>query len=431
MAKRRTKRTPTRRAATGGARSRSSSSKRSRPAARKRKKPAVKRAPRRRSSARAARKVSPVTRKAVGAPVAPAPQQHVEAEPVREPGPGWWSALPKRATPARRAAAAGRNRPRGERPETGPGTASVWPLAFGAIVAPQAEAVALPRPPRPDEAFQAGLPLSPPVVEAPVVAAPVLPPVTTAVFEAVAPVAAPGPAAADAALEGVEERDRRMWDSSNAVGDIGPEGAARAQAPAGDAPQGKAGEESPQKLLHELDQAIAQDVSTLLHGAYESVEELLESALDAPPVDEKVTANVGAEEQAIATIAAEPPAAKREKRVDFDLVPPVDEGDEDEEEEEEEEELDEEDDEEPDPDPMDAVDEEAEPQAAAAPQKPPRAGAPAKAEKPGRAMAFLQWVNTPLRFLPPSVRLAVDWVAISLLVWAPIVWLVTWLVIGR
>ena len=31
-------------------------------------------------------------------------------------------------------------------------------------------------------------------------------------------------------------------------------------------------------------------------------------------------------------------------------------------------------------------------------------------------------LNLPLRYVPPAMRPAVDWVALSLLVWVPIVW---------
>ena len=67
----------------------------------------------------------------------------------------------------------------------------------------------------------------------------------------------------------------------------------------------------------------------------------------------------------------------------------------------------------------------AEPVAAAAvtlePDGRPRAGAP--------LVRVLQWMNAPRRHLPPSARVIVDWVALSLIFWVPIVWLFALLVV--
>jgi hypothetical protein len=45
--------------------------------------------------------------------------------------------------------------------------------------------------------------------------------------------------------------------------------------------------------------------------------------------------------------------------------------------------------------------------------------------------AVLGVLNYPLRFVPPPVRPIVDWIALSLVFWVPIVWIVALFVIGR
>ncbi len=45
--------------------------------------------------------------------------------------------------------------------------------------------------------------------------------------------------------------------------------------------------------------------------------------------------------------------------------------------------------------------------------------------------ALFEWVNYPMRFLPQSGRPVINWLALSLLLWAPIVWLIALLVVGR
>lgn len=54
-----------------------------------------------------------------------------------------------------------------------------------------------------------------------------------------------------------------------------------------------------------------------------------------------------------------------------------------------------------------------------------------KSGPPPPAVKVLLWMNYPLRVLPPSVRLIVDWIALSLIFWVPIVWLVALLVVGK
>ncbi|MCH8004911.1 MAG: hypothetical protein IH888_01620 [Planctomycetes bacterium] len=68
----------------------------------------------------------------------------------------------------------------------------------------------------------------------------------------------------------------------------------------------------------------------------------------------------------------------------------------------------------------------------------PRADTPAGIEssslwarvEPGVGTLF-EWVNYPIRFLPQSGRPVISWLALSLLFWAPIVWLIALLVVGR
>jgi hypothetical protein len=54
----------------------------------------------------------------------------------------------------------------------------------------------------------------------------------------------------------------------------------------------------------------------------------------------------------------------------------------------------------------------------------PRPSIRARLEKLARpAIPLLMIVNFPLRFVPPSLRPVVDWAALSLLVWVPIIWI--------
>jgi hypothetical protein len=41
----------------------------------------------------------------------------------------------------------------------------------------------------------------------------------------------------------------------------------------------------------------------------------------------------------------------------------------------------------------------------------------------GVAVSILCAMNLPMRFVPPRLRPAVDWLALSLILWVPIVWL--------
>ena len=46
-------------------------------------------------------------------------------------------------------------------------------------------------------------------------------------------------------------------------------------------------------------------------------------------------------------------------------------------------------------------------------------------------VSVLRWMNSPLRYVPPSARPAVDWIALSLVFWVPIVWLIALFAGGR
>jgi hypothetical protein len=47
------------------------------------------------------------------------------------------------------------------------------------------------------------------------------------------------------------------------------------------------------------------------------------------------------------------------------------------------------------------------------------------------ALPVLQAISYPLRFVPPPLRPIVDWVALSLVFWVPIVWIVALFLVGR
>jgi hypothetical protein len=49
----------------------------------------------------------------------------------------------------------------------------------------------------------------------------------------------------------------------------------------------------------------------------------------------------------------------------------------------------------------------------------------------GAVRPVLQAMSFPLRFVPPSLRPMVDWIALSLVFWVPIVWIVVLFVMGR
>ncbi|MHC4414832.1 MAG: hypothetical protein ACYS0G_06065 [Planctomycetota bacterium] len=246
-------------------------------------------------------------------------------------------------------------------------------------------------------------------------------------------------------------------------------------APPGDPVRAGAREQaSPDEApLDEIDEAIAGEVESLLHGDYESVEEVLKGPPDEqavrPDEPERSTGSDDldgegdhgwAQEQASppsATLgddaadapSAEPPVVPDEPEPSAFEPPDA---------------------------PADASSPAQEPAAVAGPDDPaqqmgpaatappasdpasetdaeietvaaapPSAGRPAptadrkrKAGKSSmwsaaepRVIRALERVNYPIRFLPHSARAVIDWIALSLIFWVPIVWLIALLVVGR
>ncbi|MHC4141871.1 MAG: hypothetical protein ACYSUF_08355 [Planctomycetota bacterium] len=182
----------------------------------------------------------------------------------------------------------------------------------------------------------------------------------------------------------------------------------------------------------------------MLQGEFESVDELLEGGFDepAPVVDEpeeaiKASTETGVESEiAVAAHAGEPPADDGETEKVIDPRDFIDLG-------------------EPDaepaaPDPPQTVTEEApepaekpevlaEPQAVPDPEPDPEPVAAVVAptqEVDVRPQAHpplvrvLEWMNAPRRSLSPPARVIVDWVALSLVFWVPIVWLFALFLVG-
>ena len=56
---------------------------------------------------------------------------------------------------------------------------------------------------------------------------------------------------------------------------------------------------------------------------------------------------------------------------------------------------------------------------------------PAPRGTPPKLVRLLAAMNYPVRLLPPPARAVVDWIALSLIFWVPIVWLIAILVVGR
>ena len=57
---------------------------------------------------------------------------------------------------------------------------------------------------------------------------------------------------------------------------------------------------------------------------------------------------------------------------------------------------------------------------------------PEPAERPEPVLVkLLATLNYPLRGLSPTMRTLVDWIALSLIFWVPIVWLIALMIVGR
>ena len=228
--------------------------------------------------------------------------------------------------------------------------------------------------------------------------------------------------------------------------------------------------------IEQLDEELAHDVDELLQGSFESIDALLDdgpdgadageslqsenalspvdepppppeappeaspaAARDEPAEEEKglldpadfvsmFAGEAGAapqpdppddEPQETDTAEAEP-AAEDTPLPEGDLVPP-----------------------EPDP-PLEEPEPEPEPSQAETPLASARAESGDAAEDPGRGdteserapagpspvVQLLQWVNYPLRSMPPTGRVVVDWIALSLVFWGAIVWIFALVMVG-
>lgn len=155
--------------------------------------------------------------------------------------------------------------------------------------------------------------------------------------------------------------------------------------------------------LEALDETIAEEVEDLFSGDYQSIDDLEgptptepsseTPALDDPALDDEQAADPLPAAPVVPTPPADPAAA-------------------------------------PDAQPAIAA------AAAASPEEPaPVPGRRRLAVAAGavldRIAGVLQVVNHPVRALPPSARVVVDWLALSLLLWVPIVWLIAVFVVGR
>ncbi|MHC4218159.1 MAG: hypothetical protein ACYSU7_06840 [Planctomycetota bacterium] len=200
----------------------------------------------------------------------------------------------------------------------------------------------------------------------------------------------------------------------------------------------------PAQSLEQLDDELAEDVDKMLQGEFESVDELLEGGFDEPePVEDQTGAAAEAStetgvvsEIAVATRVEEAPEAPAEAKESDGIVDPADfidgiggkPGAESA----------------PEPDPVPAsqtVDEDPpEPVEETEPTPDPKdepvvaAAGSARARARPRAkpplIQILEWANSPRRHLPATARVVVDWVALSLVFWVPIVWLFALFVAG-
>ena len=201
--------------------------------------------------------------------------------------------------------------------------------------------------------------------------------------------------------------------------------------------------ETPPVDIAALDTALAAEVEDLLQGDCESVDELLDSAFDEPVpqtieppaasdvppaiLEDDVPAVVEPHEF-LETIdtggdAGQEPSAAQQPTPTPAVVPESD----------------------PVTEPS-AADDAPEPTEPTEPTEPPQPSelseSPEPTEskesvsqpapgKPPLIITVLQRVNYPMRLLPRSTRVIVDWVAWSLILWVPVVWVIAILVIGR
>lgn len=200
-------------------------------------------------------------------------------------------------------------------------------------------------------------------------------------------------------------------------------------------PEPDAGPSTPPADIASLDTALAADVDDLLRGDCETLDDLLDSTFDEPISEVTEPVAVDDEQSSDSEVADSDPEAAVVKPQDFldgiaadgeepvaveqplstpaDLSEPVSVTA-----------------------PSDAKDapEESEPsEGADSPQSSKRSEPVKKPERGGPPLIItvLQRLNYPMRLLPSSTRVIVDWVAWSLIFWVPVVWVIAILVVGR
>ncbi|MHC4106832.1 MAG: hypothetical protein ACYSTY_01975 [Planctomycetota bacterium] len=206
-----------------------------------------------------------------------------------------------------------------------------------------------------------------------------------------------------------------------------------------DAPVGAGVYEAPasataHEAVDQVDQAIAEDLDALLQGGYESVDDVLrgvfeEQATLVQPADDApavVQSSDPAREEETPAASEPAPAPEAPPIASAFDQPPAD----------------------------PAVVTMSEPDSRSSPQPEPRAepreptaepGPPQQARQPRErsggagmlwrtarpvVMVTLGLVNFPLRFVPASLRPIVDWIALSLVFWVPITWMIAMFLIG-
>ena len=200
-------------------------------------------------------------------------------------------------------------------------------------------------------------------------------------------------------------------------------------------PEPDAGPSTPPADIASLDTALAADVDDLLRGDCETLDDLLDSTFDEPISEVTEPVAAGDEQSSDSEVAVSDPAAAVVKPQDFldgiaadgeepaaveqplstpaDLSEPVSVT--------------------APSDEQDAPEESEPSEGADSPQSSKRSEPVKKLERGGPPLIItvLQRLNYPMRLLPSSTRVIVDWVAWSLIFWVPVVWVIAILVVGR
>jgi len=195
--------------------------------------------------------------------------------------------------------------------------------------------------------------------------------------------------------------------------------------------------------IHELDDELADDVETLLNANFETVSDVLDDVFEehaalgdasvtVPPMeaflDEPAAEAVDSPDDPAGGPGEEPPAHESEMIPERPATPePVDH--------------------EPPAEPVapseDPAAPEPEPEIDPEPREAPATPRPTVHQEPELLVArlssltfrclkaVLREASYPLRLLPSGVRPVVDWIALSLVFWVPIVWVVAFLIVGR